>query len=431
MSTGPHTITLEYTKDGSSEFGFDGFRISRLIVPQSTFTIPYKFGDIVTYNGKTYSCQTNGAGIDSVPSLSPADWLLIPYDLSGDIDNLGNAIKEVDQRPPGLPYSYSGPKKYRYWRVGVTGTSDNTSRIRDISLRTSLDQPMPPIAVKGQTWPAEWTDGDLTNMGGYATFGSMVYNDFDFGTPTLIKVLSFIPATDVEFVFDVLVSEDGVTYTKILARYPMRPGPDTLASVNLVIPTFVGQTGYNLTANPQTNVGKFIKVNADGTGFDFGEVLANDALDATKVVIFGGNDTGADSVPVVASGSPTSPNFALHEGQGDWVVIANVVNHALRPGVRAYTFQFSHSGDQSWPSIASWCRFVIKRPLTSEVEVLMQPIPHNVAGALDYNQTFFLADERNGNGYTFELQYLALSSSGGGSVSIFNQGVQIVEWPNL
>jgi hypothetical protein len=434
MTPGTHTVAFEYSKDGSGTGGFDGFRISRLILPRPTFSIPYKFGDIVTYNGKTYSCQTNGIGIDAVPDKSPADWLLIPYDLSTDLDNLGNAVKEVDQRPPGLPYAYSGSKKYRYWRVGVTGTSDNTSRIRDISLRTSLEQPMPLVAVKGQTWPAEWTDGDLTNMGGYATFGQMVYNDFDFGTPTLIKVLSFIPATDVEFVFDVLVSEDGVTYTKILSRYPMRPGPDTLASVNLVIPTFVGQTGYNLTANPQANVGRFLKVNNDGTGFDFGDIVAApDDVSPFHIGVFGGNDATISAVPVVASVSPTAPNFPLHEGNGDWRTIVSIENQTLRPAVRSVSFQFSHVDDiAAWPSIASWARLRITHPSTEDVEILITPFPTNVVlNQADITMTFFMEDERNGNGFNYEVQYLALSGSAGGSVSIVNQGIQIVEWPQV
>jgi hypothetical protein len=113
------------------------------------------------------------------------------------------------------------------------------------------------------------------------------------------------------------------------------------------------------------------------------------------------------------------------------VVIANVTGATLRPGVRAYAIQFSHTGDQTWPAIASWFRFRITNTITSETEILLGPVPHNVSGALDYAQTIFLEDQRVGDGFVFDIQYLAVSSSGGGSVGILNQGIQIVEWPQV
>ncbi|RYD67876.1 MAG: collagen-like protein [Verrucomicrobiaceae bacterium] len=174
--------------------------------------------------------------------------------------------KEADQ-VTGLPYLFTGPGKYQYWRVGVKSEVSNTTALWEIILSRGTTGAMPTIANRTQNWPIEWTDGNPETGTGTATFGSFATETIDFGTAVQIDTirlngLSSVSQLKVEY------SSDKNTW------YVAYNGPTNLVehvekAFALTIQYDTYLTTYNLTADPTKNVGRVLKANADGTGFDF------------------------------------------------------------------------------------------------------------------------------------------------------------------
>lgn len=71
IPSGTHSVSFEYSKDGSNAVGSDCVFISQVIYPK-TITDPYVQGNVVTYSGKTYLCLVDNT--TDTPGTS-ADWV--------------------------------------------------------------------------------------------------------------------------------------------------------------------------------------------------------------------------------------------------------------------------------------------------------------------------------------------------------------------
>jgi hypothetical protein len=171
----------------------------------------------------------------------------------------------------GLPYLFTGPGKYQYWRVSVKSETENTTALWEIILSRGATGVMPVIANRTTNWPIAWTDGNPETGAGVATFSNYATETFDFGTAVSIDTirLNGLPTVSlmkVEYSADQTTWYNAYNGAVSLVEHVEKAFP-------LTIQYDTYQTTYNLTADPTKNVGKILKVNADGTGFDFTPAL--------------------------------------------------------------------------------------------------------------------------------------------------------------
>jgi hypothetical protein len=325
-----------------------------LTIQYDTYQTTYNLTADPTKNvGKLLKVNVDGTGFDFTPSL-PAGGTKGQILRLGD-DGVLTWTNEAEQ-VTGLPYRFTGPGKFQYWRVGISSQSSGYTNISEIILSRGATGSMPTIANRTNNWPVQWTDGNANSSERIFPYGVNVVETFDFGTAVALDYFRF--SGDYSFYsITVEYSSDQVNWSTAYSGRPEANG----GGIPFVTPLSVALDSYlvtyNLTADPTTNTGRVLKVNADGTGFDFTDIGAGPKGDkgdvgpqgpAGPAGSGGTGGTGSGAVTVVGGGT------TVHTAHGELTSMA--ANTETTVTTLTFTGQ---TGSQRIVSVNEYTRFAM------------------------------------------------------------------------